>query len=112
MADNTAMIQVLLNIILNAIDAVGKHGKIKINHFHENGGYRINISDNGPGIAESIKKDLFEPFVTFKDGGTGLGLSITKKLLKSFGGDINLVESDSGGAKFNIPLPEIKSATN
>ncbi len=112
MADNTAMIQVLLNILLNAIDAVDKHGKIIINHSHENGGYRIDISDNGPGIEESIKKDLFEPFVTFKDGGTGLGLSITKKLIKSFGGDINLAESDSGGAKFIIHLPEIKSTTS
>ncbi len=111
MADNNTMIQVLLNILLNAIDAVDKHGKITINHFHENGGYRIDISDNGPGIAESIKKDLFEPFVTFKDGGTGLGLSITKKLLKSFGGDINIAEPDSGGAKFIIQLPEIKPAT-
>ena len=111
-ADSTAMIQVLLNILLNAIDAVGKHGKIKINHFHENGGYRIDILDNGPGIAASIKKDLFEPFVTFKDGGTGLGLSISKKLLKSFGGDISLAESSPRGAVFNIYLPEIKSVTS
>ena len=110
--DSPAMIQVLLNILLNAVDAVGKHGKIKINHFPDKEGYRVDISDNGPGIAENIKKDLFEPFVTFKDGGTGLGLSITKKLLKSFGGDITLAESDSGGARFNIYLPKIKSVTS
>ena len=110
LADSTAMIQVLLNILLNAIDAVGKHGQITINHFHESGGYRIDVSDNGPGISENIKADLFEPFVTFKDGGTGLGLSITRKLLKSFGGDIALDESSSGGARFNIYLPEIKPA--
>ncbi|MCK5098337.1 MAG: ATP-binding protein, partial [Desulfobacteraceae bacterium] len=84
----------------------------RINHFPEKEGYRVDISDNGPGIAENIKKDLFEPFVTFKDGGTGLGLSITKKLLKSFGGDITLAESDSGGARFNIYLPKIKSVTS
>jgi signal transduction histidine kinase len=110
-ADSTAVVQVLLNILLNAIDAVGKYGKITINHCHENGGYRIDISDNGPGIAESIKKELFEPFVTFKDGGTGLGLSITRKLLKSFGGNISLAESNAGGASFTIYLPKIKSAT-
>ncbi|MCK5312218.1 MAG: hypothetical protein KAJ62_08910 [Desulfobacteraceae bacterium] len=110
--DSTAMIQVLLNILLNAIDAVGKHGKIRIDHFPENKGYRIDISDNGPGIAENIKKDIFKPFMTFKDGGTGLGLSITKKLLKSFGGNISLAESHSGGARFNIYIPKIESATS
>jgi signal transduction histidine kinase len=108
LVDSTAMIQVLLNILLNAIDAVGKHGKITIAQSHENGGYRINISDNGPGIDENIRKDLFKPFVTSKDGGTGLGLSITKKLLNSFGGDIKIAEADSEGAEFNIHLPEIK----
>ncbi len=110
LADSTAMIQVLLNILLNAVDAVGKHGQITINHSPENEGYRIDISDNGPGVAEHIEGDIFEPFVTFKDGGTGLGLSITKKLLKSIGGDISLVESGSGGARFNIYLPKIKSS--
>ena len=110
--DSSAMTQVLLNVLLNAVDAVGKHGKIRINHFPENKGYRVDVSDNGPGIAENIKKDLFKPFVTFKDGGTGLGLSITKKLLKSFGGDISLAESDSSGARFNIYLPKMESVTN
>ena len=110
LADSTALTQVLLNILLNAIDAVDKHGKITIHHFHKNEGYRIDIADNGPGVSENIKTDLFEPFVTFKDGGTGLGLSITKKLLKSFGGDISLAMSDSGGARFNIYLPKIEPA--
>lgn len=111
MADSAAMTQVLLNVLLNAIDAVDKHGEIIIDHFHKNGGYSIDISDNGPGIDESIKLDIFKPFVTFKDGGTGLGLSITKKLLNSFGGEIDLKKSDSKGTVFNIYLPKTNSVT-
>ena len=111
MADSIVMTQILLNIILNSIDAVDKHGEIIIDHFQENRGYKIVISDNGPGVNEDIKQNLFEPFITSKDGGTGLGLSITKKLLKSFDGDICLDESNSGGAKFIIYLPKIDFST-
>ena len=111
LADSIVMTQVLLNIILNAIDAVGKYGEITIDHFQENRGYKIVISDNGPGVNENIKPNLFEPFVTSKNGGTGLGLSITKKLLNSFNGEISLDESNSGGARFIIFLPEIDFST-
>jgi signal transduction histidine kinase len=111
MADSITMTQVLLNILLNAIDAVGKQGKITIDHKRVNKGYQIIISDNGPGIKEIIKSKLFKPFVTSKDGGTGLGLSITKKLLNSFDGDIRLDESNSSGSRFSIWLPKIDFAT-
>ena len=111
LADSIVMTQVLLNIILNAIDAVGKYGEITIDHFQKNRGYKIVISDNGPGVNENIKQNLFEPFVTSKNGGTGLGLSITKKLLNSFNGEISLDESNSGGARFTIYLPEIDFST-
>jgi signal transduction histidine kinase len=107
MADSIIMTQVLLNIVLNAIDAVDKYGKITIDHTLENKGYRIIISDNGPGVNENIKANLFKPFITSKDGGTGLGLSITKKLLQSFDGDISLDDTHSSGARFIIYLPEI-----
>ncbi len=110
-ADSIVMTQVLLNIILNAIDAVDKYGKITIDHLFENRGYKIIISDNGPGVNQEIRDKLFEPFVTVKDGGTGLGLSITKKLLKSFNGDISLDESHKSGARFIIYLPKIDFST-
>jgi len=108
LADSPAMIQVLLNILINSIDAVDRYGQITIDHFPGDKGYRIDISDNGPGIAKDIQQNLFEPFVTFKEKGTGLGLSITQKLLKSFGGDITLAESKTGGARFKIYLPKTK----
>ena len=111
MADSITMTQVLLNLLLNAIDAVNRHGKITIDHERVKKGYQIIISDNGPGIKENIKSELFKPFVTSKDGGTGLGLSITKKLLNSFEGDIRLDELYSDGARFSIFLPEIDFST-
>ncbi len=110
-ADSIVMTQVLLNIILNAIDAVDKYGQITIDHLLENREYKIIISDNGPGVNQEIRDKLFEPFVTFKDGGTGLGLSITKKLLKSYDGDISLDESHTDGARFIIYLPQIDFST-
>ncbi len=106
------MTQVLLNIILNSIDAVDRQGKITIDISPENSKCRIDISDNGPGMDEQIRKDLFKPFVTSKDGGTGLGLSITKKLLKSLGGSITLTKSDAKGTIFTILIPEVKTAPN
>jgi signal transduction histidine kinase len=112
MSDNIAMTQVLLNIILNAIDAVDKYGRITIDHSFDNKKYKLMISDNGPGVSKNIKADLFTPFVTSKDGGTGLGLSITKKLLKSFDGDINLDESYQDGARFIIDLPKMSAVEN
>ncbi|MCP4670906.1 MAG: hypothetical protein GY857_06335 [Desulfobacula sp.] len=111
MADSIVMTQVLLNIILNAIDAVDKYGKITIDHLVENRGYKIIIHDNGPGVNKEIRQKLFEPFVTFKEGGTGLGLSITKKLLESFNGNISLDGSPKGGASFIIYLPKIDFST-
>ena len=105
--DSITLTQVLLNLLLNAIDAVDKQGQITIDHLRTNKGYKITISDNGPGIKDNIKSELFKPFVTSKNGGTGLGLSITRKLLKSFNGNISFDESSSGGARFTIFLPEI-----
>ena len=65
LCDSNIMTQVLLNILLNAVDAVENRGKITIDHFFKNRGYSIIISDNGPGISEHIKNNLFEPFYNF-----------------------------------------------
>jgi len=101
-----AMTQVMINLILNALEAVpAGTGEIQIFHGREGDGYRIHVDDNGPGLEHEIQDEVFTPFVTFKEGGTGLGLSITKKIIQRLGGDISAGRSDLGGARFSITLP-------
>jgi signal transduction histidine kinase len=104
--DGSRISQVFLNILLNAIDAVAQQGKIRIEVMKTVGGYTVDVSDNGPGIPETEREKIFEPFVSGKEGGTGLGLVITRKIVTSYGGTIALEASDLGGASFRIFLPE------
>lgn len=110
--DEAAMTQVLMNILINAVDAVEKNGIIGIDHHTQENGYLIQISDNGPGIDESLANEVFQSFVTFKEDGTGLGLSISKKIVESLGGKITIEKSSLGGACFLIFLPEKKFENN
>ena len=110
--EEAAMIQILMNIILNAVDAVPPKGKIHISHYPESKGYRIDIADNAPGIAPENGEKVFESFVSFKEDGTGLGLSITRKIVERLGGTIGVTPSDMGGAKFTVFLPDSNALTN
>jgi len=99
--------QVFLNIILNSIDAVPAKGAITITAEKQDGGYAVIVKDNGPGIPDELKKKIFDPFYSTKDGGTGLGLSISKKIVESYGGSLTLSDSEEGGACFTVYLPEL-----
>lgn len=106
----SAMTQVLMNILLNAVDAVEEKGQIRIGCTEDKArGICIEISDNGPGISPDIAEEVFHPFVTFKEGGTGLGLSISKRIVERLGGTIRVTPSEMGGACFKIFLPHRKS---
>ncbi len=102
--------QVALNIILNAFQAVDSNsGKIIIStHFDEMQNQVVfECADNGPGISESIRRDIFKPFYTTKDvgKGTGLGLYMCHEIIAKHKGSISLENSESGGAKFVVRLP-------
>lgn len=107
--DPGVLVQVLSNLCLNAIEAMGQTGMISISvSVSENEAYTILIADEGPGISLAIRDVLFEPFQTTKreDGGTGLGLSISRSLLESAGGSLTLVDPQPDlGAAFLIRLP-------
>ncbi len=104
--DEPAMIQVLMNIILNAVDAVGTRGRIMIEVERQKQARVIKISDDGPGVDAERAEEIFQSFVTFKEGGTGLGLSISKRIIESLGGKMEIGTSAMGGALFSIILPE------
>ena len=67
----------------------------------------IDVTDNGPGIAEPVQDKLFQPFATAtREGGSGLGLTIARDLARAHGGDITLVETGPGGTRFRVDIPD------
>ena len=96
--------QVLLNMILNAIQSIGQNGIITIDRAMENKVMRISLKDTGSGIPEDAVGRIFEPFFTTKKNGTGLGLSISSRIIKNHGGSIK-VRSSMTGTEFVIILP-------
>lgn len=106
-SDRLQLQQVFLNIINNAIDAIGKDGIISITSHTVAGDVRVVIQDNGPGIDKNVLPHIFEPFYTTKETGkgTGLGLSITYGLIKKLGGDITVRSVIGQGTAFTITIP-------
>ncbi|WP_433931373.1 ATP-binding protein [Sorangium cellulosum] len=103
------LVQVLLNLLLNAADAVPRAGgRVWVRASRgADGGARIEVEDNGPGIAEAVRETLFEPFITTKEvgEGTGLGLAVCRGLVEAAGGSIGVERGDGGGARFVVRLP-------
>ena len=103
------IVQVLLNLLLNAADAVPREGgRITLRAARAPGDrVRLTVEDNGPGIAAEIRDRLFEPFVTTKEPGkgTGLGLAVCLGLIEAAGGTLAVEDSAEGGARFVIELP-------
>jgi signal transduction histidine kinase len=109
-ADPEQLKEVLVNLIINACEAMDKGGHIDILERIETGPQTkpmavIQLSDNGPGIPESLKDKIFVPFFTTKEEGTGLGLSIVERIIHEHGGRIHIQPSEAMGASFVIQLP-------
>lgn len=102
--------EVLVNLIINACEAMGEGGKI---HIQELQGFSepmgrvvvIQISDNGPGIPEAIRDKVFQPFFSTKEEGTGLGLSIARRIIEDHKGCMSLRSRKGKGTTFIITLP-------
>ncbi|WP_136810259.1 PAS domain-containing sensor histidine kinase [Desulfosediminicola flagellatus] len=107
-SDRLQLQQAFLNILNNAIDAIGKDGEITITTYLVAGDVRVVMQDNGPGIDPAVLPNIFEPFYTTKElgKGTGLGLSITYGLIKKLGGDITVRSQPGVGTAFTITIPQ------
>ena len=108
-SDQSQLQQVFMNLINNAVDAIGSDGTIAISTRLEKDYIAVSIHDDGPGIPEPIRKKIFDPFFTTKQSGkgTGLGLSISYSIIEKMGGHIT-VESDPGhGTTFVVSLPVV-----
>lgn len=103
------LVQVVLNLVLNAADAVGAGGHVKVRAAPGALGVELSVEDDGPGIAPAVRGRLFEPFVTTKEvgKGTGLGLAVCRGLVEAVGGTITLDSSVTRGARFVVELPRV-----
>lgn len=100
--------QIFINLILNAIQAMGKGGQLWIETATVAGQELvIRFSDNGPGVPDTLKDKIFEPFFTARqDGtGTGLGLFLCRKIIAEYQGSLNVADAVEGGCCFEIRLP-------
>ncbi len=95
----------LLNVILNAIQALPNGGRLKLRLHTEGSWLTITIQDTGGGISSQIRDRIFNPFFTTKEKGTGLGLAITQRIIEGHGGNISFESHPTEGTQFMIRLP-------
>jgi len=97
--------QALLNLIINANQAMENGGKLTVNAKNLNGQVQIDVKDTGTGIPPDERDKIFKLFYTTKEEGTGLGLAITKRIVEEHGGEIKLSSALGEGTTFSIFLP-------
>jgi two-component system, NtrC family, sensor histidine kinase HydH len=111
--------QVLINLVNNAVQAMGGRGRLSVNTTFrrsvratwairlEHGAVEIRVHDTGPGISTKVLKNLFVPFFTTKTTGTGLGLAISQRIVQNAGGTIDVQTSPGVGTTFTVILPAV-----
>ena len=104
-ADADMLYQALLNLLLNAMQAMPAGGQIRVGaHLHD-GQVVVCVEDEGPGLPPQAAAKIWDPFFTTKEQGTGLGLSIVRKMVESHGGRVEMENRREGGARAVIRLP-------
>ncbi len=103
--DRERLRQVFTNILLNAAQAMAGKGELRLSGSVEDRWVRILVADTGPGMNESTRVKIFNPFFTTKSNGTGLGLSVSYGIIRAHGGSIEVSSSEGEGTVFQIDLP-------
>lgn len=105
-ASQSRLVQVLLNLLLNAADAMGGRGTVTLRARPVGDTVELRVADSGPGVREADRGQIFDPFFTTKEPGkgTGLGLSISRSIVEAYGGTLELAPSEKG-ATFVVRLP-------
>ncbi|MEZ6051327.1 MAG: ATP-binding protein [Planctomycetaceae bacterium] len=104
-ADRSHIQQLLLNLSLNALDAMPETGRLSFEIARDDGSAIIAVSDTGPGISSEVLDHLFSPFVTTKPDGVGLGLGICRRIAEDHHGQLTGDNLAEGGARFELRLP-------
>jgi signal transduction histidine kinase len=109
--DLDRMKQVLLNLGINALEAIGGQGHVVLRARREEaqddgkGRVCIEVEDDGPGIPPDVQERIFDPYFTTKPGGTGMGLAIVERIVRAHGGEISVHSRPGRGTTFRIRLP-------
>jgi PAS domain S-box-containing protein len=107
LADASQVEQIVLNLLVNARDALGQAGEIVVRTWQDTAGGHLSVADSGPGLPPEVEARLFEPFFTTKPAGagTGLGLSISRDIARKWGGELTLANRpDAPGAIARLTL--------
>jgi two-component system sensor histidine kinase HydH len=107
--DEEQMTQVILNIMMNALQVLDGGGRIELRTRDADDALAIDIADNGPGIAPHERAQVFDAFFFKREGGVGLGLAIVQQIIQAHGGSIEVAESERAGALFQIRIPRDRS---
>jgi signal transduction histidine kinase len=97
--------QVLVNLLVNAVEAVAPGGRVGVRARVAGGQVAIEVHDDGPGVPEALRERVFDPFFTTRAEGTGLGLAVCARVVAAHGGDIQVGVGPWGGALFTVTLP-------
>jgi PAS domain S-box-containing protein len=97
--------QVILNLVKNAVEAIGDRGKVMVRAWQDAGSVAIKISDTGEGIPPERLGEIFQPFVTTKRGGSGLGLPLCRKIVRDHGGEITISSQPGEGTQVKLSFP-------
>ena len=113
-ADSAQLKQALVNLIINAIQAVERNGRIDVivRADRNRGVVALQVSDNGPGVPGEKRSAIFEPFFTTKAEGSGLGLWIVQQIAMAHGGVATVGDPAGGGAVFTLELPLREAASH
>jgi len=111
--DQVQLLQVLLNLALNALEAMSvmrpDMRRLVIRAGRDgNGDILVSLRDSGPGFPNGMTEQLFEPFFSTKADGTGMGLAISRSIIEAHGGTLSGENCEGGGACFTVRLPQAK----
>jgi signal transduction histidine kinase len=98
--------QVLLNLLLNAVEASPEDSSIDVALRNGAGTIEIDVIDPGAGVGPEVREKIFDPYFTTKDTGSGLGLAISREILRRHGGDLKF-ESEPGRTVFRVTVPAV-----
>ncbi len=104
-ADPQQLIQVVLGLCINAMQALSEGGSLWLEVIEADGERGVAVSNDGPSISAEMKERIFDPFVSTREGGVGLGLAIAWRIVDSHGGRLVVADRDGGGVRFAMLLP-------
>lgn len=103
--DRDMLRRAILNLVLNAIDAMPDGGELVVTSWRGPRGFEIEVADSGAGVPTEVAERLFEPFFTTKREGTGLGLAIVQRIAEAHAGSVSVSNCPEGGAAFTLRFP-------